>query len=144
MMAEETRLAQLRHFFETISPASVGMIGTVYAPDAYFKDPFNEVRGAPAIETIFRRMFAQVIDPRFVIHDAVIRGEQGFVTWDFHFRMRRWRRGPQKIRGATHLRFAPDGRIVYHRDYWDAAEELYEKLPALGALLRLLKRRAAH
>jgi ketosteroid isomerase-like protein len=143
-MTEDTRLAQVRHFFETISPDRVGAIGAVYTPDAYFKDPFNEVRGVPAIEKIFRRMFAQVIDPRFAIHDAVIQGEQGFVTWDFHFRMRRWRRGPQTIRGATHLRFAPDGRIAYHRDYWDAAEELYEKLPALGALLRLLKRVGAH
>jgi steroid delta-isomerase len=26
-----------------------------------------------------------------------------------------------------------------HRDYWDAAEELYEKLPVLGALMRWLK-----
>jgi steroid delta-isomerase len=27
-----------------------------------------------------------------------------------------------------------------HRDYWDAAEELYEKLPLVGALMRWLKR----
>ncbi|GAB4477889.1 MAG: nuclear transport factor 2 family protein [Burkholderiaceae bacterium] len=143
-MADDARLAQLRRFFETISPESVGDIGRVYAPDAFFKDPFNEVRGLPAIEKIFRHMFEQVGEPRFVIHDAVIQGEQGFVTWDFRFRMRRFNRDQQMIRGASHLRFAPDGRIVYHRDYWDAAEELYEKLPALGPLLRLLKRRVAH
>ena len=35
-----------------------------------------------------------------------------------------------------------DGRIVMHRDYWDVAEELYEKLPLIGALMRWLKRRA--
>ncbi|MCA0424309.1 MAG: nuclear transport factor 2 family protein, partial [Proteobacteria bacterium] len=40
------------------------------------------------------------------------------------------------------LRLAADGRIAEHRDYWDAAEELYEKLPAIGALMRWLKRRA--
>ncbi len=47
------------------------------------------------------------------------------------------------IRGASHLRFAGDGRIAMHRDYWDAAEELYEKLPLLGALMRWLKRACA-
>jgi len=31
---------------------------------------------------------------------------------------------------------------VFHRDYWDAAEELYEKLPVIGALMRWLKKRA--
>jgi steroid Delta-isomerase len=30
-----------------------------------------------------------------------------------------------------------------HRDYWDAAEELYEKLPILGGLMRWLKRQAS-
>jgi steroid Delta-isomerase len=32
--------------------------------------------------------------------------------------------------------------VVFHRDYWDAAEELYEKLPVIGALMRWLKKRA--
>jgi hypothetical protein len=32
--------------------------------------------------------------------------------------------------------------ITEHRDYWDAAEELYEKIPVLGALMRWLKKRA--
>jgi steroid Delta-isomerase len=46
------------------------------------------------------------------------------------------------VRGTSHLRFASDGKICYHRDYWDAAEELYEKLPAIGAVMRWLKLRA--
>jgi hypothetical protein len=44
--------------------------------------------------------------------------------------------------GATHLVFDADGKVAVHRDYWDAAEELYEKLPLLGGLMRWLKRRA--
>ena len=36
---------------------------------------------------------------------------------------------------------AADGRVAYHRDYWDAAEEVYEKIPLLGGLLRWIKRR---
>ena len=38
---------------------------------------------------------------------------------------------------------ADDGRITLHRDYWDAAEELYEKLPVIGTLMRWLRRRLA-
>ena len=69
-------------------------------------------------------------------------GDQCFLSWDFLFRMQRFRSDEQCIRGGSHLRLAADGRIAMHRDYWDAAEELYEKLPALGALMRWLKRRA--
>ena len=53
------------------------------------------------------------------------------------------KRGPaslQSIHGATHLCFAADGRVNSHRDYWDAAGELYEKLPLIGVLMRFLRR----
>jgi hypothetical protein len=49
------------------------------------------------------------------------------------------------IRGASHLVLREEAgqwRVAVHRDYWDAAEELYEKLPVLGSLMRWLKRRA--
>lgn len=47
----------------------------------------------------------------------------------------------QTIRGATRLHFDEQGRVELHRDYWDAAEELYEKLPLVGGLMRWLKNR---
>ena len=130
-------------FFETLSPQSLERFGQFYTEDAYFKDPFNEVRGLPAIQKIFAHMYESLHEPRFVVTGRIVEGEQVFLRWDFHFRFRTFKsEQTQTIRGATHLRLAPDGRIRHHRDYWDAAEELYEKLPLLGGLMRWLKRRA--
>jgi len=134
---------RVREFFESISPESVRRIGEIYAADAYFKDPFNEVRGGEAIGRIFAHMFEQLQAPRFVVREVVAQGDDAFLTWDFLFRLRRAGDGEQVIHGASHLKFGSDGRVSYHRDYWDAAEELYEKLPLLGGLMRWLKRRAA-
>jgi len=44
--------------------------------------------------------------------------------------------GTTVIQGASTMRFAADGRVVYHREYWDAAEERYAKLPAPGSPTR--------
>jgi ketosteroid isomerase-like protein len=138
-----TRLERVRAFFESISPEAVQRIDEIYAADAFFKDPFNEVRGAAAVRRIFEHMFVQVEAPRFVVREAVAQGDDAFLTWDFLFRLRRLGGPEQVVHGASHLKFGADGRIHYHRDYWDAAEELYEKLPVLGGLMRLLKKRAA-
>lgn len=143
MSAPAAHVARVRAFFESISPQSAARIDEIYAADAWFKDPFNEVRGAAAIRRIFEHMFVQVDSPRFVVRDVVAQGSDAFLTWDFLFRSRRLGDREQVIRGASHLKFDADGRISCHRDYWDAAEELYEKLPVLGGLMRLLKRRAA-
>ena len=137
-------VTRVRQFFETLDETSLERIASVYTADAFFKDPFNEVSGSDAIQRIFAHMFLQVDAPRFIVKDIVGDGDQVVLTWDFQFRMRRYNRTPQLIRGASHLRFAADGRVSYHRDYWDAAEELYEKLPIVGGLMRWLKRRAAH
>lgn len=130
-------------FFETLTPASVQHIGAFYTDDAVFKDPFNEVCGIVAIERIFAHMYGQLNEPRFIVTGRMQQDGQAFLTWDFHFRFRRLHpQQEQRIRGATHLLLDPDGRIRLHRDYWDAAEELYEKLPVVGGLMRWLKSRA--
>jgi hypothetical protein len=135
-------LQQVVNFFETLTAESLPKIGQVYAADAHFKDPFNEVRGLAPITRIFEHMFAQVANPRFVVTLQMAQGNDAFLTWNFLFRMKRDSADEHCIRGATHLRFNSCGLVDLHRDYWDAAEELYEKLPLLGALMRLLKRAA--
>jgi ketosteroid isomerase-like protein len=134
------------HFFEHLQPEDVAQIAQLYTADAQFKDPFNEVQGIPAIERIFVHMFEALDQPRFVITQHVQQDAQCFVTWDFLFSMPRMNHGAtQTIRGATHFVLREEAgvwRVAIHRDYWDAAEELYEKLPVIGGLMRWLKNRA--
>jgi steroid delta-isomerase len=143
-MAEDPRVARLRGFFETLTPAALARLDAIYAPDARFKDPFNDVAGIEAIRGIFEAMYRQVNRPRFVITRSVCEGDHAFLTWEFVFCWKNDDIEEQVIRGATHIQFAADGRVGLHRDYWDAAEELYEKMPVLGSLMRWLKRRARH
>lgn len=138
----DARVARVVAMFESLTPADVGRLGEFYASDARFKDPFNEVQGVPAIQRIFAHMFVTLDAPRFVVRDIVVDGDQCFLTWDFLFRMKRFSRDEQVVRGGSHLRFDAMGLVALHRDYWDAAEELYEKLPLVGSLMRWLKRRA--
>jgi steroid Delta-isomerase len=136
-------LRRLVDFFQTLTPARVADLKQHYAQDVWFKDPFNEVNSLAEVEAIFRHMFVQLEQPRFVVHECIDQGDQAFLTWDFLFHMRRWDTARlHTIRGASHVRFNPQGLVAMHRDYWDAAEELYEKLPGLGAFMRWLKARA--
>jgi hypothetical protein len=133
----------LATFFETLSPQSVAQLHTVYDEQATFKDPFNEVQGLPEIERIFRHMYVALDQPHFVVTGQVVDGAQAFLTWEFRFRFKRFDTTTlQAVRGASHVVFSEQGLVTMHRDYWDAAEELYEKLPVLGSVMRWLKARA--
>jgi steroid delta-isomerase len=139
--AIQARVGAIVTWFEWLTPATLQMIDRYYAPAAQFKDPFNDVHGLPAIEAVYRHMFTSLQEPRFRVVERIVQDRQCFLVWDFTFRFRRGSAGVQTVRGGSHLVLDAQGRISLHRDYWDAAGELYEKLPLLGALMRWLKRR---
>ncbi len=135
------RINALLRFWQMLTPESVAELGEHYAEDAFFKDPFHEVRGLGPIREIFTKMFRQVENPKFKVTET-IGDENGLVlVWEMTFRMRSVRpHEVQVIRGASHLRFEESGKVNYHRDYWDTGEELYSKLPLIGGVARLLRR----
>jgi ketosteroid isomerase-like protein len=128
--------------FENLSPNSIDALVALYSKDAFFKDPFNEVKGHADIRYIFTHMFTQVKNPHFVIKNTLENGSHACLIWEFIFQLKQSSEINQAIRGCTWMTFNEELLITEHRDYWDAAEELYEKIPVLGALMRWLKKRA--
>lgn len=137
----EAATRRLIEFYEQLSAQRLEQLPLCYAPQARFCDPFNDVQGLAAIAQIFAHMFANLERPRFIITSQLVQGERAFLTWEFHFRLRRWRRQhPLVIAGGSLLRFDSQGLVLEHRDYWDPAQQLYEQLPLLGPLMRWLRR----
>jgi hypothetical protein len=130
---------KLIRYFETLGLDKVAEMGDHYAKDAYFCDPFNEVHCLQDIQAIFIDMFHKLDQPAFKITD-VFQTEQGVVlVWDFNFNVKLLRVMPFKIRGNSVLKFNAQGKVSYHRDYWDSSAELYAKLPLIGFIFRGLR-----
>lgn len=134
----DLRLDRLVTAFEALTPGTVDVLAALYAEGAHFRDPFNDVRGRAAVARIFSHMFEQVDAPRFEVHSAMSEGADAWLDWTMHLELRG---RAMKIEGATRLRFDGAGQVAEHRDYWDAAQELYEKLPLVGGLMRWLRRK---
>ncbi|GAB3249356.1 nuclear transport factor 2 family protein [Chitinimonas naiadis] len=127
-------------WFESLTPDSLENIDSVYSADIRFKDPFNDLQGLTAVKRLYAHMFATLLSPRFTVVDRVVQWPAMFLVWRFDFTVRG---RAMCIQGGSHLIMNDTGRICVHRDYWDAAEELYEQLPLLGGLLKLIKRKFA-
>lgn len=130
-------------FFESFAPQDLLRLATYYHEEARFQDPLHAVRGLPAIREVYQRMFEAMDRPRFSVTHRFAQGDDCVLLWEFRFTLHRLPgAGEHCMHGASHLRLDADGRILSHRDYWDAADDLYAKLPVLGGLMRWLKRRA--
>lgn len=124
--------------FETLSPQSLDSLEHVFAENARFKDPFNDVIGIEAIKQIFRHMYATTQDSHFIVSDHAASNHILYLYWDYHFNTLRGQ--SWSITGMSRVVFENE-KAIEHVDYWDPAEGIYEKLPILGGLMRLLKRK---
>lgn len=127
-------------WYSTLQADTVCQVGQFYAAEARFKDPFNEVTGVANIASIFDHMFATTNNPRFLIDQRIMQHQQAFVTWTFKFELKN---RAYQIVGGSHFVFNDMGMVILHRDYWDAAEELFQKLPVVGAPIRWLRKQFA-
>ncbi len=132
-------------FFETLTPETLDALRDHVAPDVRFKDPFNDVTGIDAITAIFEHMFETVEEPAFrVLHRAQSAEDDSvwFLRWRLTGRLPALLGGDWHVAGMSEIHLAPDGRVAAHIDYWDAGRHLYERLPLIGPIIRLLRRRA--
>lgn len=135
------RLDAYIRFYETLTPSRIGELRQLVAPDIYFRDPFNETHGVAAYERVLKKMFDDIDEPRFEIEHTVLDGAIGYLKWRLGYRDRRG--VARDIVGVSQLHFDDEHRIVRHVDYWDAASQVYERLPVLGNVLRRIRRRIA-
>jgi len=127
-------------FFERLEPASLDRVEEVFEPSARFSDPFNDVTGPRGIRSVFEHMFESCTSPRFRVTERAIEEKVAYLKWRFTFDSGKQIRS---ITGVSRVVFGDSGRVLEHEDYWDAAGQVYERLPILGRLLRALRRRLA-
>ena len=127
--------------FTTLQSDDLDSLAGIFAADARFKDPFNDVRGLAAITRVFAHMFATTQHSRFMIVDHALVGDVLFIRWDYHFQTLKGERW--EIPGTSVVRFNDAGLAVEHVDYWDPAEHIYSKLPVLRWVMRWLRGKLA-
>jgi hypothetical protein len=77
------------------------------------------------------------------VTDRATSGRTAYLRWTFAFRPK-GRAAVWTIEGMSEVAFDADGRALSHVDHWDAGGQFYARLPVLGTLIRLVKRRLAH
>ncbi|MBN1673836.1 MAG: nuclear transport factor 2 family protein [Kiritimatiellae bacterium] len=139
--AERAAIERFNAFYRVYSVESIRAgVRDVYAQDAYFGDPFQGVSGIDAIESYFVNMAEPVETCTFDIEGVDRAGAEYYFRWTMNLEVKRARGDLIRAPGVSHVRFGPDGKVIFQQDYWDASV-LFERLPLVGPLTRWVKRR---
>ena len=129
-------------FYEGLTPETLGILRNLCAEDVRFRDPFNDLRGIDAYIRVLEKMFEDVAAPQFRVSHKACDGNVCFLRWTFGYRPHA--DAPDKIlEGMSEVHFDDAGLVIAHIDHWDPAGQIYESLPVIGWLLRIIRRRVS-
>lgn len=132
-------LEKFKSLFNELDKGNLNKLPDVYSENIGFQDPLGAVKGLDALTQYFAGAYANVISCRFAYKDAVVQNSFATIPWVMHLRHKRIRGGREiQVAGISHLQ-VKNGKVCYHRDYFDAGQLLYENLPVVGGVIRWVK-----
>ena len=137
----KTACENYRSYLETLTPESLDQLSDYVSDDVRFKDPLNDVQGVTAMKRVLSHMFESVADIRFTVRKFSYNDKTCFMDWNFAgvLNGKAW-----SFDGASVITFTLSGQVSEHIDYWDAAQNFYERLPIIGSLLAWVRRKIAN
>lgn len=128
--------------FNELDKGNLYKLQHVYSENIRFQDPFGQAEGLDELTKYFAEAYSNVISCQFRFGEAVIQQNRCAIPWVMELRHKRLCRGQLvTVDGISHLDIR-NGRVCYHRDYFDAGQLLYENLPLLGGLIRRIREHA--
>jgi hypothetical protein len=98
--------------------------------------------------TIFMLLKSSLLIPwdRIDFSNSFQNGDTVVLVWTMYCAHSALNAGKEfSVDGMSYIRFDPkSGKAVYHRDYFDLGEMIYENVPVLKTLIGFIKSRAAN
>lgn len=135
-------LAQrVQEAYQSLASTEMVDVESLYTADVYFEDPSHAIQGKPALIRYFGKMFKSLDQCSFKFHSTIADGSNVCLTWTMIFNHPKLGNGETiRVEGASYLK-TRNGKIYYHRDYFDMGAMLYEHLPIVGKLVQKSKLR---
>jgi limonene-1,2-epoxide hydrolase len=135
-------LAQrVKEAYLSIGSENVADLESLYTSDIHFEDPSHAVQGKRSLMRYLHKQFSNLSKCSFKFHSSIASETDIFLTWTMFLNHPKLRGGDTiRVEGSSYLR-TRNGKIYYHRDYFDMGAMLYEHLPLLGRIIQRLKHR---
>ncbi|QDP02140.1 nuclear transport factor 2 family protein [Thalassotalea sp. PS06] len=135
-------LATFVDIYQRLGTDNLQLLLQVYAPNVHFQDPLHVIEGRKQLLEYFDAMYTNLSHCRFTIDDVIYNDQEAAIYWHMNFIHSSLNNGKAiEVQGHTRLR-ADGDKVSYHRDYLDAGAMLYEHIPVLGRLVKMVKNRA--
>ena len=140
---EVQAIARFTEFLREWNPETIAdSVQAVYASEAYFNDTIKDMNSSKKIAHYLAKSLEATETVRIEVLDVARSGVDYYFRWVMDIKFRNLNNGDwTQSEGMSQIRFNHEGKVLLHRDFWDAAGGLFAYMPVVGSLLRWIKGR---
>lgn len=143
MTLSSKQLTRFQVLFNESPPDIDRLMDECYHHWILFRDPLVERRGTEPLAEYLRSAYVNVTRCEFDFGEPAHSAHSVFLPWSMTLEHPKLARGRAFIVEGVSLLQGQDDQIIFHRDYYDAGQLLYENIPFIGRLIHWIRSRAA-
>lgn len=145
-MNSETHEEQKQRIIEYFNEFNIEKIDTLsdfYHESIVFEDPLGRHEGLESLRSYYANLYKNVQEIRFEFGNIIGEGLEYSAPWTMYLKADALNSGEEiKLVGTSRIHFEPEtNRVIYHRDYFDMGEFIYEHIPVVSSLIGFIKKR---
>jgi hypothetical protein len=135
-----------KEFFKALNKDTMHLVDEFYDENVQFFDPLVEVKNRKQMKDYYTNMYNNVESIQWDIPDEIRDGNKCSLAWKMTLTAKNFNKGkPVIVDGVSVIKFGGnEGKAIYHRDYFDLGEFVYEGIPILGGMVRFVKSKMAN
>ena len=143
---KNSRKERIIKAFNDLRADNLHILDSFYHPQLKFSDPLGNINGLSEMKAYYAKMYETVKDIDFDFSDITEEGNHIMAPWVMTLTAEGLNGGePVRVTGISHITFdEATNLVIYHRDYFDMGEFIYEQIPVLGSIVRMVKKKLAH
>lgn len=131
--------------FNELGVDNLAVLDTFYDAKAEFQDPAVKIKGIENLKKYYAAVYKNVKSIQFDFTEIIKNDLNYYATWTMHLSATGLNSGKKfTVEGISVIHFNEKNLVTHHRDYLDLGDMVYERLPILGTLVSLVKKKLAH
>ncbi len=126
--------------FNSFSLQNIGALNEFYSEDVEFCDPIKKITRLENLKHYYIELYKNVKSIRFDFHNFVESENQVACEWVMKISVKNLNSAkPYEVSGSSFFKFDLHEKVIFHRDYFDVGQMVYEKIPLIGTAVALIR-----
>ncbi len=136
-----SNLQKAKNAFDHLDKDHMNIVEEFYDQNAVFQDPLHKITGTKAIREYYSGLYKNVESIRFEYKRTSEAEDLVTLEWRMYLKSPSLNSGQEvTLDGVSLITFGgKEGKVIFHRDYFDLGEFIYERIPILRSVIVFIK-----